>query len=249
MTITETTTVGEIAATVPSSVRVFQRHGIDFCCGGKKPLATACREKDVSFDDVTRAIESSVISGVNRAADYDAVSGVTGRNDWTRAPLYVLCDHIVSTYHEPLREELPRLEAMAEKVARVHGAKAEYLARIEAIVRELAIDLRSHMQKEELVLFPAIKAREAGDSIPQIALFAPMAVMEHEHDQAGELLSELWTITDGYTPPEWACATFRALYHGLQDLESAMQIHVHLENNILFPRARGPVAVRQPAEK
>jgi regulator of cell morphogenesis and NO signaling len=116
MTITENTTVAEIAAALPSSVRVFQRHEIDFCCGGKAPLAAVCRQRGVPFEALVGEIEASVASPVED-------------RDWNREPLHVLIDHIVTTYHDVLREELPRLEAMAAKVARVHGAKAAHLPR------------------------------------------------------------------------------------------------------------------------
>jgi regulator of cell morphogenesis and NO signaling len=126
---------------------------------------------------------------------------------------------------------------MATKVSRVHGAKAPHLARLETIVSELSAELGSHMRKEEMVLFPAIRTIEAGQGCPPFPIAAPIGVMEDEHDRAGAFLSELRTITDGYVVLEWACQTFRALYHGLSELESTMQVHVHLENNVLFPRA------------
>jgi regulator of cell morphogenesis and NO signaling len=224
MTITELTTVSEIAGSLPSSVRVFQRHGIDFCCGGKKPIGAVCQEQGLSFTELADEIETSAsqIRGEER--------------DWPSEPLGTLIDHVLSTYHAPLREELPRLEFMAAKVSRVHGANAPYLVRLHAIVTELSADLRDHMRKEEIVLFPAIRMIESGHR-PPVAISAPITVMEHEHDRAGALLSELRTITDGYQAPDWACGTFRALYHGLAELETAMHVHVHLENNVLFPRA------------
>ena len=217
MNITTNTTVADIAATLPSSVRVFQRHGIDFCCGGKTPLAVACEEHGIAFADLVAAIETS-----RRTPQAD-------ERDWNAEPLSRLVDHIIATYHEPLREELPRLEAMAAKVARVHGGRAPHLARFEGIVAELSSELRAHMRKEELVLFPAICAG-GGPA-------APIAVMEEEHEHAGALLAELRDLTEGYAPPAWACQTFRALYQGLAELEATMHVHVHLENNILFPRA------------
>lgn len=223
MNITETTTIAEIATALPSSVRVFQRHGIDFCCGGRKPIGVVCEEQGLSFEELAGAITAA------------ASEPVPAREDWTRAPLHVLIDHIVATYHDPLREELPRLETMAARVAQVHGAHASYLARIEAIVTELSADLSAHMQKEEQVLFPAIRA--IGSGVPTQRIAHPIQVMEHEHDRAGELLAELRRVTGGYVAPEWACQTYRALYHGLAELESAMHVHVHLENNVLFPRA------------
>jgi regulator of cell morphogenesis and NO signaling len=223
--ITENTTVAEVASTLPSSVRVFQRHGIDFCCGGKIALGLACREQGISFPELARAIEAA------------ATEPAPDHRDWGREPLHALVDHIVTTYHEPLREELPRLESMARKVSGVHGAKAPHLARVEAIVAELSSDLQSHMRKEEMVLFPAIRTVEQGHGRPSIPIAVPITVMEHEHDHAGNLLAELRTITEGYAAPSWACESFRALYRGLSELESAMHVHVHLENNVLFPRA------------
>ena len=225
MIITEATTIAEIASALPSSVRVFQRHGIDFCCGGRTPLARVCREQGVPFAEVVSAIEASA---QQRPSD---------ARDWNREPLHALAGHIVTTYHDPLREELPRLESMAAKVARVHGGKAPYLTRIDTIVSELSAELQSHMQKEEQVLFPAIRAIEGNQGRPAVPISAPIAVMEAEHDHAGALLSELRAITDGYVAPFWACQTFHALYDGLAELETAMHVHVHLENNILFPRA------------
>ena len=224
MTITEQTLIADIATDVPSSVRVFHQHGIDFCCGGKRPLAVACEELGLSFEEVAQEIATSA----NAPRD---------ERDWTVAPLRALTEHIVSTYHERLREELPRLETMATRVARVHGPKAPaVLDRIESVVHELSADLTAHMRKEEAVLFPAIRALEDGRGTT-----CPVAqaarVMETEHDRAGELLADLRKTTKSYTPPDWACATARALYQGLAELESEMHVHVHLENNILFPRA------------
>jgi regulator of cell morphogenesis and NO signaling len=224
MVITEHTTVGEIAAAIPSSVRVFQRHNIDFCCGGRTPLSVACRERGLSFTEVALAVEEA------------ATPAGPDDRDWSREPLRVLIDHIVGTYHRPLRDELPRLQAMAAKVAGVHGAKAPHLSRVKALVSELSDDLTLHMQKEERMLFPAIRAIEDDPQLV-IPISAPIGVMEQDHDGAGALLSELRAITGEYVAPPWACGTFRALYQGLAELESDMHVHVHLENNVLFPRA------------
>jgi regulator of cell morphogenesis and NO signaling len=231
MIITERTTVADVASALPSSIRIFQRYNIDFCCGGKTPLAAACQAQGVSYDELVGAIDASA-----RQPAPDA-------RDWSREPSHALIDHIVSSYHDPLREELPRLEGLAAKVHRVHGSKAAHLSRVEAIVSELSADLRSHMQKEEAVLFPAIRSADAEGGHPSIPLPAAVTVMEAEHDHAGALLSELRTVTGDYAAPDWACQTFRALYHGLAELEAAMHVHVHLENNILFPRA---VAAQTP---
>ena len=225
MTISENTTIGDIASALPSSVRVFQRHGIDFCCGGKKPIGLVCRERGLNFAEIVSALEASRSTAGDES------------HDWSSEPLRALIDHILTTYHQPLREELPRLQSMASKVARVHGGRASHLTRLEAIVGELSSELLTHMRKEEMVLFPAIDALVADAARVPMSIAAPIAVMEDEHDQAGALLAEVRSLTDGYQAPEWGCATLRALYHGLAELESAMHVHIHLENNVLFPRA------------
>jgi regulator of cell morphogenesis and NO signaling len=224
MTITDTTTIGEIAAALPSSVPVFQRHKIDFCCGGKRAIGDLCRDRGLSLNRIASEIEAA------------AASRPASDRDWSQEALGTLIGHILATYHAPLREELPRLESMAAKVAAVHGGQEPQLTRVAAIVTELSADLHAHMRKEEAVLFPAVEALEA-DTAVAVRIDAPISAMEHEHDRAGALIEELRERTRGYDPPEWACATVRALYHGLAEFESAMHVHVHLENNVLFPRA------------
>ena len=224
MTITENTTIAEIATALPSSVRVFHRHGIDFCCGGKRRLGDVCRERGLQFVTLAGEVQAA-------AAGHAATN-----EDWPRESFGRLISHILATYHDPLREELPRLQAMATKVATVHGDMDPRLTRVSAIVADLSADLHAHMLKEELVLFPAINELAAGVSA-RVRIDAPIHVMEHEHDRAGALLAELRELTEGYEPPAWGCATLRALFHGLSELEAAMHVHVHLENNVLFPRA------------
>jgi len=225
MTITELTPIGDIATAIPSSVRIFQRHGLDFCCGGKRALGAVCNERGLSFTATVSAIEASATAAAND-------------RDWTHEPLAVLIEHIVATYHDSLVEELPRLQAMAAKVAHVHGARTASFVQIAKIVDELSTDLLTHMRKEETVLFPAIRAIDEGRADAR-RIKAPVSVMEHEHDRAGALLQDLRELTSGYTPPQTACATTRALYQGLEELERSMHVHVHLENNVLFPRALG----------
>jgi len=225
MNFTEQTPVAEIARRYPSSVHVFERFGIDFCCGGKRPLRVACEEQGLSFEELEQALR--------------AVAAVRGDDphQWTQEPLHALIDHIVGAYHVALRDELPRLETMAVKVASVHGAKAPALARIQDCLGELSADLNDHMWKEELILFRSIRAIEAGATPAVLPLSAPISTMEVDHDRAGRLLAELRELTDDYVAPAWGCETVRALYRGLAELERSMHVHVHLENNILFPRA------------
>lgn len=228
MIIQPETRVAEIAAALPHSIAVFQRVGIDFCCGGNKPLVAACEEQGLAYPEVAQAITAA---GAERPVE----------RDWTRETLTSLADHIVERYHEPLADELPRLQQMAARVRQAHAGKAPALVEgLQLLLSELAADLEAHMQKEEAVLFPAIRAVEAAagrgePAAPRLA--APIHVMEREHDRAGMLLAQLRRLTDDYVAPEWACRTFRGLYQGLEALELEMHVHVHLENNVLFPHA------------
>jgi regulator of cell morphogenesis and NO signaling len=230
-TLTPETLVGEIAAARPASIRVFQRYGIDFCCGGKRPLGEVCAEYQVGFDELASAIAGAGLPQEDR--------------DWSDASLTTLADHIVSRYHDTLRQELPRLQEMAEKVNHVHGAKLPAVfPALATTLSDLADELQSHMAKEEMILFPAVKELEAAKNdrraprtrFPLGALRMPISVMEQEHEAAGELLARLRTLSSEYQAPDWACNTFRGLYSGLTDLERDLHVHIHLENNILFPR-------------
>lgn len=212
--------VGVLAAEHPAATRVFARHGIDFCCGGGRPLGEVCRTKGLDPDAVMEEIRREV--GGHPEAE----------TDWNRAPLPDLIHHIVQTYHRALDEELPRLEAMARKVHRVHGDKdPERLTELLSVYLALKDELQLHMMKEEQVLFPAIERGQGA------LAGGPISAMEHEHEDAGLALGRLRELTDDYRPPAGACNTWRALWHGLAELETMMHEHIHLENNILFPRA------------
>lgn len=214
------TPVGEIAAIAPLATRVFARHGIDFCCGGGIPLAQACARLEVPVDDVLEEIQRELDT-----SDADVES-------WAGAPLDALIEHILATYHRPLDEELPRIEAMAQKVHAVHGDKdPERLGAMLQTFSALKAELEPHMMKEEQILFPMILGGEGAMAD------GPVHVMRSEHDEAGAMLRRLRELTDDYTPPEGACNTWRALWSALADLERSLHEHIHLENNILFPRA------------
>ncbi len=212
--------VGQIAVEHPLATRVFARHGIDFCCGGGKPLEEVCTQRGFEAATILAEIESELA----------APSGAEVR--WDQAPLGDLVEHILAAYHAPLREELPRLEAMARKVVDVHGDKQpDALPELLSVYLELKADLEQHMAKEEQILFPMIKSGRGAMAE------GPISVMEREHDSAGNALKRLRELTDGYQVPAEACNTWRALWHGLAALEEALHQHIHLENNILFPRA------------
>ncbi len=214
------TPVGRIASEHPLATKVFARHQIDFCCGGGRPLAEICASKDLDTQAILEEIEV-------------ATAGSDGDLErWSSAPVAELIDHIVTTYHRRLDEELPRLEHMARKVLRVHGDKApDVLPRLVSTFVALKRELEEHMVKEERILFPMIMAGQGASAT------GPIAVMEHEHESAGQALKTLRELTDDYRVPDGACNTWRALWHGLAALEEDMHQHIHLENNILFPRS------------
>jgi regulator of cell morphogenesis and NO signaling len=227
MSIVETP-VGQLVAERPSRSRVFERWGLDYCCGGKKPLNRACSEKQVDIDAVVRDL-----------LDADKTAAAT-ETTWTDASLASLCDHIVDTHHAYLREALPRLATLIEKVALAHGAQRPQLALLEQVFRAFRAELELHMMKEEQILFPFIKHLEGSGEPPSMfcgSVHNPIRVMEHEHDSAGAALAEIRVLTDDFQPPAGACNTYLAMLDGLAELEADMHKHVHLENNILFPRA------------
>jgi regulator of cell morphogenesis and NO signaling len=220
MTVTADRTVGELAVEHPLATRVFARHRIDFCCGGGKPLSEACAKRNLDVEVILAEIEKELT-----------------RNDasaqrWDEAPLNDLIEFILFNYHRPLDEELPRIETMADKVLKVHGEKdPETLSGILSTFRALKAELEQHMAKEEQILFPMIQQGQGAMT------GGPISVMEHEHESAGAALAQLRKLTNDYVVPEAACNTWRALWHGLEALEESLHQHIHLENNILFPRA------------
>ena len=233
MTLTATKTVGEIAAEVPGTTREFEKLGIDYCCGGSRTLGEACAEANISVDDVLARLEKSLSSTPPGDSE-----------DWQNQPLADLIGHITSTHHVFVREESPRIEALAAKVVGVHGKNHPELLQVQAIFSALAEELSVHLMKEEQVLFPYVLLMEestlAGEPAPP-AMFGtvmnPVRMMMQEHDGAGEALRSLRSVTNDYKLPEDACISYRTLYEALQGFESDLHQHIHLENNILFPRA------------
>ena len=228
MQFTARTTVAEVAAAEPATIKVFQRHHIDFCCGGRIPLQEACAAHDLDTDALLAELRA-----VRAAAEDPA--------DWRRLPLKDLVAHIQARYHAPLRDELPRLGAMLDKVVQRHGHRLpETLLPLQATFESLRRELLAHMAKEDAVLFPSVLALESHAEETSTGwswIEQPIGVLEAEHEAAGAALARMRALTDGYAPPEDACPTFRGLYCGLSELERDMHLHVHLENQILFPRA------------
>ncbi len=217
--------VGELVAERPGRSRVFQAHNIDFCCQGGTTLREACERKKVSLD--------TVVTELGR----EQQDPVAPESNPAELPPHELCDHIVQRHHDFLRQELPRLHAMSERVARVHGGHTASLVEVFQVFTGLANELFAHMQKEEQILFPAIKAMNEGKAAPP-SLEGPISVMVQEHDEAGTALEKLSDLTNRYQPPADACNTYRALFAGLAELEDDLKRHIHLENAVLFPAAR-----------
>jgi len=237
MVISATATVADIATGAPATIRVFQRHHIDFCCGGRVPLAAVCADLGL---DPALLVDELVVAATATAAE----------PAWADATLTAIVAHIQRRYHEHLRQELPRLEAMLAKVVSRHGDHLpDVLLPLQRTFLTLQQELLDHMAREDDVLFPFIVALESGrvavGSDATAWLEAPVAAMEADHELAGAALQAMRRMSNGYAPPEWACPTFRGLYYGLAALETDMHLHVHLENHILFPRA-AQLARRRP---
>lgn len=221
-------TIGQYVLEQPSLSKVFGKLGIDFCCGGKRPLDDVCQEKGLNIADVLQAIE-----------DATNVSDTETMN-WQTASLSKLVEHIYTVHHQYLYEEMPRLSQMTQKVARVHGDKDARLGKLSEVYGQLVSELTIHMLKEENVLFPYCRELEQATAQLEFhcgSIANPIRVMELEHEQAGSLLGAMRDLTDCYTPPEWACNTYRAMLAGLKEMEADIHQHIHEENNILFPRA------------
>ncbi|NGX42366.1 MAG: Iron-sulfur cluster repair protein YtfE [Chlamydiae bacterium] len=215
--------IGEIVAQRCSLSRVFENYQIDYCCGGKKTLGEACQKKGIDPQVVLNDIKRQLTE-------------TTDEKNWTQKSLSDLIDHIQTTYHSYLVEELPKLTQLVEKVARVHGDKHPELLEIRDIYSKLQAELMVHMGKEDDLVFPAIKKIEAAQT-EGTQLKQPILELEQEHDAAGNALHKLRSLTRNYTPPENACNSYLALFSRLEELETSMHHHVHKENSILFPRA------------
>jgi regulator of cell morphogenesis and NO signaling len=223
------TTVGQLVTERPSRARVFEKFGIDYCCGGKKPLGQACLD---------RKLDPRVVLDELRRSDERQAP----ERDWTALGLTRLADHIEQVHHGYLRQELPRLDFLTRKVAAVHGDHHPELLQLREVFLGFKAELLNHMQKEEMVVFPLCRRLESGgppDSPDAAGVGVPLDVLTHEHEHAGQALETMRRLTNDYDPPDGACNTYRAMLDGLKELEADMHQHVHLENNVLFPAARG----------
>jgi regulator of cell morphogenesis and NO signaling len=224
-------TLGEIAAKDLRKAQIFKKYGLDFCCGGKKTVKEACREKGLDVTKIEQELQQADKLLTSRPLPY---------NEWS--PDF-LADYIVNTHHSYVKKNLPDIKAYADKVARVHGSRHEELLTLRQLVDEVYTELMNHMV-EEKVLFPYIKELVATKNNTQ-PLHAshfgtvqnPINMMEMEHEVVAKNLADIRELTNDYQLPEDACASYSLLYRMLDEFENDLHVHVHLENNILFPKA------------
>ena len=224
------TTIGQLVADRPARSRLFEKLGIDYCCGGKRTLADACQAK---------GLDAKTVAQLLVAAD-DTVP-TAGAVDAAAMSLTQLADHIEQTHHQYLKRELPRLSPLVEKIAAKHGPAHPNLAQLSHVFAAFREELESHMMKEERILFPMIRQIDAhptsAGGFHCGSIDNPIRVMELEHQHAGDAMEQMRALTEGYSAPADACNTYRAVMQSLAEIETDMHQHVHKENNVLFPRA------------
>ena len=224
-------TVREFAVEMPQATRVFEKLGIDYCCGGSKTLEQACEAANLRLSEVMQSLDAATAPDASGA-------------DWNQAALADLVAHITDKHHNYVKSEVPRLESLTHKVCSVHGANHPELLEVQKVFRAVGGELSMHMMKEEQILFPYLVRMEqdvrSGCAIappPFGSVGNPIHMMMMEHDSAGEALRELRRLTTDYAVPADACISYQTLYRALLEFEADLHQHIHLENNILFPRA------------
>lgn len=232
MQIQKESKIGEIVAENFRAAQVFEKYGLDFCCGGKKSIGEVCFNKGINPDELIQTL--SQINGNTGTATADF-------NSW---PLDFLIDYIVNKHHLYVKKSLPVISAHADKVAFKHGGNHEETVKIAELFSNVKDELEVHLQKEERMLFPYIKnlleterSGEEASYPPFGSIENPIKVMEIEHDAAGKIMAEISAQSSSFAPPEDACTTYRVLYQELKEFEDDLHVHIHLENNILFPKA------------
>lgn len=224
-------TIREIAIAAPATTRVFEEYKIDYCCGGRRSITEACAATGIDPAVLSKAI-SSVLETPKTG----------GQPEQMDTP--ELIDHIIDTHHTFTQRELFRLSALMDKVSNKHGENHPELFKIKEVFFALSDDLTPHMKKEEAILFPYIQELARAKQSSRTPMLAPFGTVEHpigmmqiEHEEAGSILAEMRRLSNDYTLPEGACPSYGALYFGLEELEKDLHRHIHLENNVLFPKA------------
>lgn len=225
---TASTKIGDIVADFPKAIDIFKKYQIDFCCGGNRPLGDALKELNIDETEMLNILNS----------EYESFqSSMNTDIDWRTASYSQLIDYVMGKHHTFLQNELPALGQLVSKILRVHGEHHQELNRVHRLYNNLRTELESHLIKEEEVLFPIIKQYELEPTPEKLTkALKTIEELESEHTGAGDVLKELRKITEQYKAPADACPTYHKTYERLEELESDMFQHIHLENNILFPR-------------
>jgi regulator of cell morphogenesis and NO signaling len=222
-------TVGQLAIAQPGALSVFTKYNIDYCCGGHRTLDDACRRVGLDPEKIKREIYQGSGEETIQALHPETWSST------------FLVDFIIQNHHSFVRRSITELLPLLDKVCDAHGRDCIELLQIRECFIDLAEELASHMEKEEHVLFPAIKrleSRNIEDHPLALQILGPVGAMEHEHAIAGDIVKDLRSLSNNYTPPDFACPTFRITYQKLQEFDKDLMIHIHLENNILFERLK-----------
>ncbi len=231
MSITKETIIGELVAKDYRTASIFKKNNIDFCCNGNRTIENACLQKKLDAD--------KMVDELNRLANQNAQA----TNDYNSWPLDLLADYIEKKHHRYVEAKIPEILPFLEKVVRVHGDNHPELTEVERLFKESAGELTAHMKKEELILFPFIRkmvnAEHTGAEVssPFGTVENPIKAMMAEHENEGERFREIAELTNGYTPPADACNTYRVTFGLIQEFENDLHLHIHLENNILFPKS------------
>lgn len=231
MILSKEQTIGEVVANDFRTAPIFEKYGLDFCCGGNQSIEAACDQTGTDVESVLAALKQ--IEGENKSnIDY---------NSW---PIDLLADYIEKTHHRYVSQQIPLLQAYLEKISDVHGNRHPELLQIKALFDECAIELTSHMKKEEMILFPfvckMVSAKQSADINPPTPFGTvqnPIRMMMHEHDAEGERFRKIAQLSNQYALPADGCNTYKVAMDALKAFENDLHIHIHLENNILFPKA------------
>lgn len=226
MGITKESIIGDVVSKDYKSASVFKNYGIDFCCNGNRTIADACADKNINSEDVINEINNALSDNSNQA-------GI----DYASWPLDLLADYIEKKHHRYVDSKIEEILPYLQKIARVHGDRHPELLEVEQLFLASAKELTSHMRDEESVIFPKIRDLVSNSKFDEESLDQPIATLMHQHDQEGERFRRIEALTNQYTTPEDGCNTYRVTLAMLKEFEDDLHLHIHLENNILFPKA------------
>jgi regulator of cell morphogenesis and NO signaling len=221
--------IGEIVNAFPKAAEIFKEYKIDFCCGGNRPLSEAIHEQNVN--------EEALLNKIN--SEYESYQSSTKDKNWVEAETSEIVEQILNKHHAYLWSELPKIGKLSTTILRVHGAHHPELSKVHKLFNTLKMELEDHLTKEETIQYPAIKEYEESKSLADLNKAVDIINdLETEHTGAGDILKELRVVTNDYSIPSDVCETFELTYKKLEELEADLFQHIHLENNILFPRLR-----------